>query len=407
MPVSYPSSGGITAPKSQIPLMPRQPARKDSGNAAVRRVRKNQAALNWRLPPLPWILSAGVSAPPANPRRILVGACVQEALLLAKSLPDTTVVVMDCDPKLVRALRLSASRRRLSNLSVFEASWAQPDLADSLGRNFDLVFLTGFPVPASELASALANLSHCLARPGARIYLRLPGETHPFHKAPEIFQALGLSARLADGAGREHPFLLLAAALAGDSLPGTTPRRATVFSMGDWLAAFRTADLHFTACLHTPSILARGLSFGSIDSLRPANAEKLATFLDLVANPVERHLLFSSEAPAEPPWDDAGGLGDWHPSIRYWPREKIPAQAEPFNRIFSVDLEIQRVLPKLSLQLSGYMLELLRTSDGLTPLRDLMARIPHEATLEEILPALWFFHHACIVHLEPPAAEMR
>lgn len=385
--------------------MPRS-SKKDSGHAEVRRARRTQSALNWRLPPLPWILSGGAPIHPAPPKRILLGGCVQEALLLAKNLPDSAIVALDSSSKLVRALRLSATRRRLPNLSVHEASWIQPGLLDSVGRSFDLILLPAFPVPASDLASALGNISQCLARPGGRIYLRLPGESHPFHKAPEIFQALGLSARLADGADPDQPNLLLAAALAGDSLPGNTPRRAAVFSIGDWLAAFRTADLHFTACLHTPGILARGLAFGGVDSLRPANAEKLATLLDLVANPVERHILFSSEAPAEPPWDDAESLGDWQPSVRYWPREKIPAQSEPFNRIFSVDLEIQRVLPKISLRLSGYMLEVLRTSDGLTPLRDLMSRIPHKATLEELLPALWFFHHACILHLEPPAAEM-
>jgi hypothetical protein len=386
--------------------MPR-PKNKDTGNAEVRRARRKQAALNWRPPPLPWILSAGAASHPSPPKRILVGACIQEALLLAKSLPEATVVVMDSDPKLVRALRLSASRRRLANLSVFEATWNRARLFESIGRDFDLVLLPGFPVAAAELAPALENLSHCLARPHGRVYLRLPGESHPFLKAPEIFRALGLSARLSDDSGPPHPSLLLAAALAGDTLPGSTPRRAAAFSTGDWLAALRTAALHFTACLNTPSLLARGLSSGGIDSLRPANAEKLAILLDLVANPIERHLLFSCEPPLEPPWDDADSLGDWHPAVRFWPREKIPTQAGPFNRIFSVDLEIQRVLPKLSLQLSGYMLELLRTSDGLTPLRDLMVRIPHEATVEELLPALWFFHHACILHLEPPAAEMR
>jgi hypothetical protein len=381
--------------------MPRK-SKKESGNAAVRRIRRRQAALNWRLPPLPWILSAGSSSVPVAPARILFGGCVQESLLLAKSLPDSDILVIDSDPKLVRALRLSASRRRLANLSVLQAAWDQSHLAEATGRNFDLVLLPGFPVEPANLASALENLSLCLARPHGRIYLRLPGDGHPFHRDPEILQSLGLSPRLSDGFGPAHPSLLLAAALSGDSLPGSTPRRSAVFSLGDWISALRTNGLHFAACLHSPGILARGLSFGGVDSLRPANAEKLAILLDIVTNPIERHLLFSLTAPAEPPWDQPALLAEWRPSVRFWPREKIPPQSAPFNRVFSVDLEIQRVLSKLSLQLSGYMLELLRNSDGATSLRDLMDRIPHEATLEDLLPALWFFHQSCIATLQPP-----
>jgi hypothetical protein len=107
-----------------------------------------------------------------------------------------------------------------------------------------------------------------------------------------------------------------------------------------------------------------------------------------------------SENP-EPPWSDPEQLAAWCPAVHFWPRNKIPAQSEPFNRLFSVDLEMQRILPKLTLQLSGYMLELLRTADGSTALRDLIARIPHPATIQELLSALWFFHHACILRLLP------
>ena len=80
----------------------------------------------------------------------------------------------------------------------------------------------------------------------------------------------------------------------------------------------------------------------------------------------------------------------------------MPKQEAPFNRVMSVDIQIQKVLPPLKMQLSSYMLELLRNSDGTRTLRDLMADIPHEVQIEELAPALYFFFHASILNLFPP-----
>ena len=54
------------------------------------------------------------------------------------------------------------------------------------------------------------------------------------------------------------------------------------------------------------------------------------------------------------------------------------------------------------MNLSAYMLELLRNSDGTRELRDIMAEIPHEVSIGELAPALHFFFHASIFNLFPP-----
>ena len=379
-----------------------QENKKKSGNAEVRRSRRASNALQWRLPPLPWMLSAGRHSLGCSPKRILIGGAIQEALLLAKSLPDCEVVVIDSSAKLVRALRLSAKRRRLTNLASMEASWDQPHLAEVTGRNFDLIILPGFPVASGGLATSLENLTQSISHPSGAIYLRVPGDTHPFHRSSEIFEAFGQSTRVSHSPDNVPPMLLMAAALSGDSMPNSTPLHSATFSLGEWISAFQSSRLHLAEALHVPGILVRALSGGFIDALGLRDATALATLFDRFANLVERHLVFNLVESLPPPWENAAALGDWCPSISFWPREKIPVQQAPFNRNFSVDFEIHRVLPKVSLQLSAYMLELLRCSDGETSLRDIMARIPHEASLEDFTSALWFFHHSCIFHLLPP-----
>jgi hypothetical protein len=56
----------------------------------------------------------------------------------------------------------------------------------------------------------------------------------------------------------------------------------------------------------------------------------------------------------------------------------------------------------MSLQLSAFMLELLRSSDGKKTLSEIISSIPHQASVDELRPALWFFHQACIINLRPP-----
>ena len=379
--------------------MPRQ-SKKETGSAEVRRSKRRTSGMFWRFPPLPWILFASGFPPGQSPQRILVGGALPEVHLLAKSLPDTEIVALDSNSKFVRALRLTAKRRRLQNLAVLEATWDQPHLTEMTGRNFDLILLPGIALSASQLAPALENIAQCLARPSGVVWFRLPGESHPFRRTSEIFESFGPPNPSADGPAA--PSLILAASLAGDSIPESTPAEPFPFSLPDWISTFRSADLHFKASQHVPGILSRALTTGSLDTLFPKGAEELTNLLDCIAHPVERHLLFSTAPEQEPPWNDSSLLAEWRPAVYFWPREKIPQQSEPYHRIFSVDLEIQRILPKLSLQLSGYMLELLRISDGTTPLRDLLARIPHPANIEELRSALWFFHHSCILRFLPP-----
>ena len=381
------------------------PNKKEPGRAKVGRARRAAGGLSWRLPPLPWILNLARPVGLPAPRRILVGGATQEALLLAKSLPGTEIVAIDPSEKLARALRLSAKRRRLANLQSLQVSWDQQDFSELVGGHFDLALLPGLPVGASRLAPALRNLAGCMERPHGTIYLRVPGESHPYMRPADIFEAFGESPRQADDASLPSAALRLAAAMAGDAMPDETPFPPILFSLGDWIGALESSGLRFVAALHVPGILARSLPVGGLEKLAPRSSRELALLLDQIDAPVERHLILGMSDYPEPPWSNPDLLAAWCPVIHFWPRTQIPIQSEPFNRLFSVDLEMQRILPKLTLQLSAYMLELLRTADGATPLRNMISRIPHPATIQELLSALWFFHHGCILRLLPPREQ--
>ena len=48
------------------------------------------------------------------------------------------------------------------------------------------------------------------------------------------------------------------------------------------------------------------------------------------------------------------------------------------------------------------MVEIVRRSDGSKHLAELMAEVPHETDIAELMPALHFLHHAFILELQAP-----
>jgi len=356
------------------------------------------------LPALSWILSAGRPLQPARSlSRILVSGASPEALILAKNFPAAEIVVIDPSEKLTRSLRLSARRRRLPNLTALQASLHQPYLTEITGRNFDLILALEISSSASAYAGLVENLSICLASPSGTLYLKLPGDGHPFQRPTEVLSSLGLPSHLANSVSADTPPLLqLAAALAGDDFSGSLSFPYATLSLGDWIAAFRVQNLHFAAALHVPAILSRALHAGGVQPLMDFKTESLALALDTLARPVNRHLIFSTTESEQPPFGDPVALGRWRPIVQFWPRESIPPQKEGFNRAMSVEIQIQTVLPPIKMNMSSFMLEFLRSSDGNASIDAILERIPHKVSLSEILPALYYFHHACIFSLQPP-----
>ena len=368
-----------------------------SARVAARRPRARQLA--WRLPPLAWVLAAGRPTAPANPVRILVASACSEALILAKSFPDSSVVVLDPSEKSLRALRLSARRRRLSNLSAEAAALDHSALPELIGRNFDLILSLDF-LP-SNLAAVFENLAACASRQAGTLFLKSPSASHPLLRLSEILPAFGLDMEdLSRPESDSQPLLPLISALGGDDGPGHTVTPAVPFK--SLIGQACTHGFHFAASLHAAAILSRALSVGGTGPLLSYSRESLAALLDLIARPSSHQLVFSMHPCPEPPWRDPEALGAWRPIVQFWPTASLPKQTAPFHRTMSVDIQIQKVLPPLKMNLSAYMLELLRNSDGTRALRDIMADIPHEVSIEELAPALHFFFHASIFNLFPP-----
>lgn len=385
--------------------MARKPAEaKDAEAPAAPRKRRSKAADGpWRLPPLPWILRAGRGRQtPSEPLRIF-SASLTEAFLLAVHLRDAEVVAIDAAASRVRAARTAAGRRRLRNLRIEEASLDQPALGELIGGNFDVVLAHEVLHRCTDPDGALRNLSAACA-PEGTVYVTVRGPSHPAQRFDAALARFGLDRgddthELPDAA-KVHLLLAGLGGFAAENLE--TEVGTSAAPAGEWIARASGAGLHLRATTLTARYLPRALAGGGTRLLASFSLPALAGFLDSYLCPEKLELVFSRQAPAEPPWRDPDALADWIPAGRFLPLGKLPELEAPWDALASVDVEIIGVLEPQNFTLSRYMLELLRRSDGQISLRELMAGIPHETKVDDILGALHFLHYAFILELQPP-----
>jgi hypothetical protein len=334
-----------------------------------------------------------------DPKRILVCGASSEAILLAKSFPQADVVVTDASSKNVRALRLSARRRRLGNIVVEEAIPVQPALAEITGRNFDLIL--ALDLPSAQALESLENFSSCASRQNATIYIKTPSAAHPFSRLAEILPSFGLDL---ESLPQDHAtitsLLPLISALGGDDFPGDAS--LPVWSFKEWVVSAKGHGLHLVASGHIPAVLARSLQAGGVKPLLSFGRESLAILFDFIARPVCHQIVFTTSESQDPPWRHPEELSKWLPLVQFLPRASLPEQVAPFNKTMSVDISLKNVLPSINMQMSAYLLELLRRADGTISLAEFMRSIPHEVKIEELVPALYFFFHSTILNLLPP-----
>jgi len=388
--------------------MPRKPAADKPADAPPKKRRPPARSGAWNIPPLAWILQAGRhNQPAADPQRILC-ANLPEAFALASHLRDVEVTLLETDEALAAQARAAARRRRLRNLRIEHGAIDQPALGELVGGNYDAVIAHDVLHRAADPLTALQNLCAASAPDGA-IYLALRAADHPAGRLGQTLASFGLDREdLSDEENEAFRIARLLAAL-GQFHPtdGRLPHAAALVAgqgrpFAAWLDLAEQAGLHLRATTLTAQTLPAALAGGGTAPLASFSLPRLAALLEDYLRPPLVEAVFSRTPHQPPPWREPEALTAWQPVSRFLGLAKLEALEPPYTDAAAVDVEIHGVLPAQNFQLSRYVLEILRRSDGKTPLAALMAQIPHTTTPTEILPALHFLHHAFILELLPP-----
>lgn len=383
--------------------MARKPAA-DKPDASTKRRRGVRRSNAWRPPPLPWILRAGrTSGEVAGTSRFL--CCnLPEAFALAAHLKEAEITLLEADPALADTARKAARRRRLPNLRVECGNIDQEALGELTGGNYDVVLAHDTIHRAVDPAAALRNLAAATAETGT-LYLGLRGAAHPGGRLEAALGEFGLDCGELDAENEEAMKIGRLVGGLARCLPNEPRDLAAEFrqaggrSLTAWLQLAGEAGLHLRASTLTALALSAALPGGGTALLAGFDLPRLCCLLDNLLQPTGYHLLFSRQPVTEPPWRQPEELAAWSPVSRFLDLSKIAPLPPPFTDAASVDVEIDNILPPQNFTLSRYLLEVLRRSDGTRNLGDLMAEIPHETEIGELVPALHFLHYAFILEL--------
>ena len=363
--------------------------------------RKNTKAVGWNLPPLAWMLSSAQGGAWKLPERILICGVIPEIGPLAKGLRDCEFVVLESSESQARSLRTACSRRRLKNIRIEVGAADQAALPELIGGNFDLVLATGIFHSVGSVEDSMINLAACTARDTGGVYLELDAAHHPASRAAEITGHLpgGRDKEVADKLERIAAF---ACGVWPRASAGTQARPPSCWPFLKWLGIAASSGLRPAACTLPSRILPLTLPSDPMPILSGLDLVSLCCLLETMAAPPVLQTVFTRRPLLEPPWADTAALSEWCPCVFFWPRDKVPAMEPPFSKFMQLGINIPNLLDIPELQVTAFLLEFLRNSDGSTPVRQILEAIPHPATTEEIAQALFFFHHTNILRLLPP-----
>lgn len=392
--------------------MPRKPAAdKQSSDTRKKpaRPRKQRAQGVWRPPPLPWILRAGRRGDGAAPPSRILCTGLTEAFLLAANLREAEVTAIDPDAETVESARRTATRRRLHNLRIEQALLDQPALGELIGGNFDLVVAQDALHCAEDADAAFVNLAAACATDGT-VYTSVRSASHPSSRLDAGLAAFGLDRSEIDGDNEKSGNVAKMLAGLGGFLTLNTPALARELQGGGtgpaplaaWLDRAGAAGLHLRATTLTAKSLPGSLAAGGTTPLCSFPLGDLAVLLDNFLAPASVELVFSRRSVPDVPWGNPETLRDWRPVSRFLPLAKLPEMQEPWNGLAGIEVEIHGVLSPQNFTLSRYLVELIRRSDGSKSLAELMAGIPHEIDIAELVGALHFLHHSFILELQEP-----
>lgn len=374
---------------------------------------------SWKVAPARWWLVTGNECEklPASPR-ILVAGCGtgNEAFNFARNFPEAEVVGVDFSPRSIEIAEKWRGPSDLDNVSFHCADIASEDFPSNIGGRFDLISCHGVASYIPKVDQVLANFSQCL-KPDGSIYLGVNGSAHPSTRYRSLLEAFDLDPDKMEEPARARKVISL-----GDALLGFSPQQgmarqsdsylaSDVFgsvilnqSLGDWIDAAERNGLVFLNNLQTTRNSVNVLLSAQVDMMMEKDLAKLHALADLCRPASFHRIILGGKDRRRPSFkrDDRGDLLNWRPLAALFDRSKIPPQRKPLNRTSEIKLDIPGLYSGLKLNLTAYLLEFIRSSNGKNSVRQIMDQIDYDVGDDETARLLCRLHMMGVINLCQP-----
>ncbi len=379
---------------------------------------RTRRARRWQLAPMDWITTMWQPAKPA-PGRILVAGCGTgaEAFALRRKFPNADIMAVDFSRhsiKVARALQRRTGPSRKIRFLVGDLTGR--DFATQVGRRFDFITCHGVLSYIQNPGRALANLAGCLAQDGA-LYLGVNGAKHFSVAWRRVLPSFGYDLNKFQDGNHLRQLLTLCDALAGHR-PGAISKQDSVLLAGDlfgalnqafplaqWNRIARRAGLHCRGSFAALAALRPALNEDLYGLLMPRSRAEIAELLDWIQPAAFHWLIYTRAAPPAPPWHDVDKIRDWRPELTPLYTHRWPKRASASNQLQRVEFRSRSTNALVKMRVPGWELEILRRSNGICSLRQILASLPAPPPARTLRSQIYVLHQFGILNLLLPMPD--
>lgn len=377
----------------------------------------------WRLPAAEWIYSVAPHLP-HPPQRILVAGCGtgNEAFALRARFPAAEIVAVDFSPRTIAlartAQRVRGVRLREQPIHFLVGDLTRPQFDRVVRGKFDFITCHGVLSYIEKPAPVLRRLRTHLAADGA-FYLGVNGAAHFSARWRQALPQFGFQVEEMPDSPRLGRIIALFDHLSNAGVAQVARRESAYLSgdlfgpllhnwpLHDWMRTCSEAGFHFAAGSATQRGLRETINQGALPALFPRSRAEVAQLLDLLAPSSFHRLIFTREAERLPPWENSAQLWRWRPvlarHLRHHRWTKTPRAVVTSLR--RCQIKIPATNTSIDLRVPDWIIHLLRRSNGLRSLREILSpRPPGAASLRQ---HLYLLYQLEVLNLEPPAPDAR
>lgn len=373
----------------------------------------------WTLAPMEWLTALWrPGREDSGPTRILVAGCGtgREAFSLRRECPQAEIVAVDFSPRSISIAReLQRRPPEMRSIRFLVANLMNRKLAGTIGRDFDFISCHGVLsyLPAAD--RVMKNLARCLTPDGA-FYLGVNGAQHSSVGGRRFLSAFGFEMAEYRESSRARQLLKLIDAILGNrGFERLSNKKASYLAsdlwcplirdlpLSDWVENARHAGLHFHGSYSCWLLLRRAMEKDYPQLLMPKSRPELCEIFDNLYPAGFHRLLFTPQRPCNPPWDDCGALLDWRPLLTGLYTHRLPKRSRSWRALRAISFKSAATNTRLDWQMPEWELEILRHSDGRSPLRELLSCIPIRISPTLLTQQFYMLHQLAVVCLQTPA----
>jgi len=334
--------------------------------------------------------------------------------MLSRQFPRAEIVAVDFSPcSIAIAKKLQGGARRWQRIRFVTADLANPQLAASVGGQFDLVSCHGVLSYIPAHGVALQNFARCLKSDGI-LYLGVNGAPHVSERLRRALPAFGFDmTEMDDGPYSRKILMLCDAVLELDGAPRMAKRStqylaSDVFGslilnlpLAEWSRRCLEAGLHLRGARSSARAFRPVADKGLHPLLIPRSRAEVCEFLEALS-PISFHgLLFSKRPEMNPPWEQSEQLLEWKVARTRLYEMTFPQPTAVRDRLKAFKIKSSFLNARLDCRMPEWELEILRRGDGTQSLRTVLDGIPLAVPAKDLREQLYLLYQLGVINLLP------